>query len=60
MGEKVEPSVAGLIDNKDSNTVVILISTERYFFESTLHHEIMHYIDYYLADKIGQRRLKQV
>ena len=53
MGEKVEPSVAGLIDNKDSNTVVILISTERYLFESTLHHEIMHYIDYYLADKIG-------
>ena len=58
MGEKVGPSVAGLIDNKDSNTVVILISTERYFFESTLHHEIMHYIDYYLADKIGAEAIE--
>ena len=58
LGEKVEPSVAGLIDNKDSNTVVILISTERYLFESTLHHEIMHYIDYYLADKIGAEAIE--
>lgn len=58
MGEKVGPSVACLIDNKDSNTVVILISTERYFFESTLHHEIMHYIDYYLADKIGEEAIE--
>ena len=56
--EKVGPSVAGLTDNKDSNTVVILISTEGYLFESTLHHEIMHYIDCYLADKIGAEAIE--
>lgn len=58
MVEKVGPSVAGLTDNKDSNTVVILISTEGYLFESTLHHEIMHYIDCYLADKIGAEAIE--
>ena len=56
--EKVGPSVAGLTDNKDSNTVVILISTEGCLFESTLHHEIMHYIDCYLADKIGAEAIE--
>ncbi len=56
--EKVGPSVAGLTDNKDSKTVVILISTEGYLFESTLHHEIMHYIDCYLADKIGAEAIE--
>lgn len=56
--EKVGPSVAGLTDNKDSNTVVILISTEGHLFESTLHHEIMHYIDCYLADKIGAKAIE--
>lgn len=56
--EKVGPSVAGLTDNKDSKSVVILISTEGYLFESTLHHEIMHYIDCYLADKIGAEAIE--
>lgn len=58
MVEKVGPSVAGLTDNKDSNTVVILISTEKYLLESTLHHEIMNYIDCYLADKIGAEAIE--
>lgn len=56
--EKVGASVAGLTDNKDSKSVVILISTEGYLFESTLHHEIMHYIDCYLADKIGAKAIE--
>lgn len=56
--EKVGLSVAGLTDNKDSKSVVILISTEGYLFESTLHHEIMHYIDCYLADKIGAEAIE--
>lgn len=56
--EKVSSSAAGLTDNRNPNTVVILISTEGYLFESTFHHEIMHYIDCYLANKIGAGALE--
>ncbi len=56
--EKVSSSAAGLTDNRNPNTVVILINTEGYLFESTLHHEIMHYIDCYLANKIGADALE--
>lgn len=56
--EKVSSSAAGLTDNRNPNTVVILISTEGYLFESTFHHEIMHYIDCYLANKVGADALE--
>ncbi len=51
-------NVAGLTDNRNPNNVVILINTESLLFESTLHHEIMHYIDCYLASIIGASALE--
>lgn len=46
-------NIAGLTDNKNANSVIILINTGGYLFESTLHHEIMHYIDCYLTNLVG-------
>ena len=54
MVDQLTGNVAGLTDNRNTNNVVILINTESLLFESTLHHEIMHYIDCYLASIIGQ------
>ena len=51
-------NVAGLTDNRNPNNVVILINTDSLLFESTLHHEIMHYIDCYLASIIGASALE--
>ena len=58
MVDQLTGNVAGLTDNRNTNNVVILINTESLLFESTLHHEIMHYIDYYLADKIGAEAIE--
>lgn len=49
---------AGLTDNRNPNTVVILINTGGLLFESTLHHEMMHYIDCFLANKMGAYALE--
>lgn len=56
--KKINNSAAGLTDNRNPNTVVILINTGSLLFESTLHHEMMHYIDCYLANKIGASALE--
>ena len=56
--ERINGSAAGLTDNRNPNTVIILINTEGMLFESTLHHEIMHYIDCYLANIIGASALE--
>lgn len=56
--EKINSSAAGLTDNRNVNTVIILINTEGFLFESTLHHEIMHYIDCYLATIVGASELE--
>ena len=57
--EKINGYAAGLTDNRNDNTVVILINTEGLLFESTLHHEMMHYIDCYLANIIGANSLEE-
>lgn len=49
---------AGLTDNRNPNTTIILLDTGSYLFESTLHHEMMHYIDCYLATIIGASALE--
>ena len=56
--DQINGNVAGLTDNRNPNNVVILINTESLLFESTLHHEIMHYIDCYLASIIGASTLE--
>lgn len=56
--DQLTGNVAGLTDNSNPNNVVILINTESLLFESTLHHEIMHYIDCYLASIIGASALE--
>ena len=56
--DQLTGNVAGLTDNRNPNNVVILINTESLLFESTLHHEIMHYIDCYLASIIGASTLE--
>ena len=56
--DKLTGNVAGLTDNRNPNNVVILINTDSLLFESTLHHEIMHYIDCYLASIIGASALE--
>ena len=56
--KNINSSMSGLTDNRNVNKVIILISTEGYLFENTLHHEIMHYIDCYLATIIGASELE--
>ena len=56
--DQLTGNVAGLTDNRNPNNVVILINTDSLLFESTLHHEIMHYIDCYLASIIGASTLE--
>lgn len=56
--KKINNSAAGLTDNRNPNTVVILINTGSLLFESTLHHEMMHYIDCYLAANVGSSTLE--
>ena len=56
--DQITGNVAGLTDNRNPSNVVILINTESLLFESTLHHEIMHYIDCYLASIIGVSTLE--
>ena len=56
--DQLTGNVAGLTDNRNPNNVVILINAESLLFESTLHHEIMHYIDCYLASIIGASALE--
>ena len=56
--DQINGNVAGLTDNRNPNNVVILINTESLLFESTLHHEILHYIDCYLASIIGASTLE--
>lgn len=58
MLDQLTGNVAGLTDSRNTNNVVILINTESLLFESTLHHEIMHYIDCYLASIIGASALE--
>ena len=57
--EKINGYASGLTDNRNDNTVVILINTEGLLFESTLHHEMMHYIDCYLANIIGANAIEE-
>lgn len=56
--KKINNSAAGLTDNRNPNTVVILINTGSLLFESTLHHEMMHYIDCYLAASVRASTLE--
>ena len=56
--KNINGSVAGLTDNRNPNTVIILINTGGLLFESTLHHEMMHYIDCYLANIVGADTLE--
>lgn len=56
--KNINGSAAGITDNRNPNTVVILINTGGLLFESTLHHEMMHYIDCFLANKMGAYALE--
>lgn len=56
--ENINNYAAGLTDNNNYNTVIILINTDGLLFESTLHHEMMHYIDCYLANIVGATELE--
>lgn len=56
--KSIKVGTAGLTDNRNPNTTIILLDTGSYLFESTLHHEMMHYIDCYLATIIGASALE--
>lgn len=56
--KSIKDGTAGLTDNRNPNTTIILLDTGSYLFESTLHHEMMHYIDCYLATIIGASALE--
>jgi hypothetical protein len=56
--KNINSSDAALTDNSNPNTMVILIATGGFLFESTLHHEMMHYIDCYLSNLIGANTLE--
>ncbi len=57
--KSINSSDAGLTDDGYSDKVIILIDTGGILFESTLHHEIMHYIDCYLANIVGATYLEE-
>ena len=54
MVESISPGVAGLTSSSNRSNVILMINTIAITsFETTLHHEIMHFIDSYISFNLG-------
>lgn len=58
---KIDGNYSGMTDGKNQSNIAITIGTDgTKLFESTLHHELMHYIDIYMRQKNPTLNLEEI
>lgn len=58
---KIDGNYSGMTDGKNQSNITITIETDgTKLFESTLHHELMHYIDIYMRQKNPTLNLEEI
>ena len=58
---KIDGNYSGMTDGKNQSNITITIGTDgTKLFESTLHHELMHYIDIYMRQKNPTLNLEEI
>ena len=61
MVNKIDGNYSGMTDGRNQSNITITIGTDgTKLFESTLHHEIMHYIDIYMRQKNPTLNLEEI
>lgn len=58
---KIDGNYSGMTDGKNQSNITITIGTDgTKLFESTLHHELMHYVDIYMRQKNPTLNLEEI
>ena len=61
MVNKIDGNYSGMTDGRNQNNITATIGADgTQLFESTLHHELMHYIDIYIKRKNPTLNLKEI
>ena len=61
MVNKIDGNYSGMTDGRDQSNITVTIGTNNTnLFESTLHHELMHYIDIYMRQKNPTLNLEEI
>ena len=61
MVNKIDGNYSGMTDGRDQSNITVTIGTNgTNLFESTLHHELMHYIDIYMRQKNPTLNLEEI
>ena len=61
MVNKIDGNYSGMTDGRNQSNITVTIGTDgTKLFESTLHHELMHYIDIYMRQKNSTLNLEEI
>ena len=61
MVNKIDGNYSGMTDGRNQSNITVTIGTNgTSLFESTLHHELMHYIDIYIRQKNSTLNLEEI
>ena len=61
MVNKIDGNYSGMTDGRNQSNIIVTIGTNgTSLFESTLHHELMHYIDIYMRQKNSTLNLEEI
>ena len=61
MVNKIDGNYSGMTDGRNQSNITVTIGTDgTKLFESTLHHELMHYIDIYMKQKNPSLNLEEI
>ncbi len=61
MVNKIDGNYSGMTDGRNQSNITVTIGTDgTKLFESTLHHELMHYIDIYMRQKNPTLNLEEI
>ncbi len=61
MVNKIDGNYSGMTDGRNQSNITVTIGTNgTSLFESTLHHELMHYIDIYMRQKNSTLNLEEI
>lgn len=61
MVNKIDGNYSGMTDGRNQSNITVTIGTNgTSLFESTLHHELMHYIDVYMRQKNSTLNLEEI
>ena len=61
MVNKIDGNYSGMTDGRNQSNITVTIGTDgTKLFESTLHHELMHYIDIYMRQKDPTLNLEEI